>query len=274
MNVTALFSVISAVLYIGAGITLLLRSRGAWDDAPWLRTAIRCVVLAAAIIQAWALYRLMFNGTALNFSFLNSASLIGLEIAVIALVGSLRLPIIDLGAIIYPIVGISVIGAWLSPSLVPIPDEGWALDAHIIVSLFAYSLISIAAVQALLLALQDYRLHHRKTNRLTRFMPPLQAMEQFMFQTIVVGFVLLSVSLFTGFWYMQNMFAQNMVEKTSLSIVAWCVFALLLWGRWRFGWRGRTATGWTLGGFVALVLAYFGSKLLLAFVLIQPHIAA
>ena len=30
-----------------------------------------------------------------------------------------------------------------------------------------------------------------------------------------------------------------------------------------FGWRGRTAAYWTLGGFALLVLGYFGSKLVL-----------
>jgi ABC-type uncharacterized transport system permease subunit len=48
-----------------------------------------------------------------------------------------------------------------------------------------------------------------------------------------------------------------------LSIAAWSVFGILLWGRWRFGWRGRVAIRWTLSGFAALVLAYFGSKFVL-----------
>jgi ABC-type uncharacterized transport system permease subunit len=52
-----------------------------------------------------------------------------------------------------------------------------------------------------------------------------------------------------------------------LSIGAWLVFATLLWGRWRFGWRGRTAIRWTVGGFVFLMLAYFGSKLVLELIL-------
>jgi ABC-type uncharacterized transport system permease subunit len=52
-----------------------------------------------------------------------------------------------------------------------------------------------------------------------------------------------------------------------LSLIAWAVFATLLWGHWKFGWRGRTAIRWTLGGFVFLMLAYFGSKMVLELML-------
>ncbi|HET8551996.1 MAG TPA: cytochrome c biogenesis protein CcsA [Gammaproteobacteria bacterium] len=237
--------------------------------------AIRASALAAAALQAYALYRLMFTAHGVDFSFFNSASLIGLEIVLITLVASLRQPVINLGLIIFPVVGASVLGMWLTPpDALLIPDAGWGLNTHIIVSLSAYSLLAIAAVQALLLAAQDYRLRHRQTERLIGILPPLEVMEQFMFQTIGAGFALLSLALFSGFLFLHNLFAQKLAEKTLLSIVAWFVFALLLWGRWRFGWRGRTATAWTVGGFVALVLAYFGSKLVLELVFGQHRLPA
>jgi ABC-type uncharacterized transport system permease subunit len=84
---------------------------------------------------------------------------------------------------------------------------------------------------------------------------------------IATGFVLLSLALVTGALFLEDIFAQHLVHKTILSIVAWVVFAILLWGRWRFGWRGRTAIRWTIGGFVFLMLAYFGSKFVLELVI-------
>ena len=48
-----------------------------------------------------------------------------------------------------------------------------------------------------------------------------------------------------------------------VALASWLVFGVLLWGRYRFGWRGRTALRWTLVGFAVLALAYFGSKLVL-----------
>ena len=60
-----------------------------------------------------------------------------------------------------------------------------------------------------------------------------------------------------------------MFFKTVLSLVAWAFFAVLLYGRWRYGWRGRLAVRGALAGYALLVLAYFGSKLVLELILGQ-----
>jgi ABC-type uncharacterized transport system permease subunit len=45
------------------------------------------------------------------------------------------------------------------------------------------------------------------------------------------------------------------------------VFGTLLAGHHLRGWRGRTAVNWTLTGFVMLLLAYVGSKVVLELIL-------
>ncbi|MEY3785905.1 MAG: hypothetical protein RLZ75_110, partial [Pseudomonadota bacterium] len=70
-----------------------------------------------------------------------------------------------------------------------------------------------------------------------------------------------------GFIFIENLFAQHLVHKTVLSILAWIIFTGLLIGRSRYGWRGQTAIQWTLIGFILLLLAYFGSKLVLELIL-------
>ena len=88
-----------------------------------------------------------------------------------------------------------------------------------------------------------------------------------MFRLIGAGFALLTLSLFTGFVLVTNLFAHNLAQKTVLSLIAWTIFGVLLIGRIRFGWRGRSAIGWTLSGFGVLALAYFGAKFVLEDVL-------
>ena len=79
--------------------------------------------------------------------------------------------------------------------------------------------------------------------------------------------ILLTAALISGFMFLEDMFAQRLVHKTFLSITAWAVFGILLWGRFKWGWRGQKALIWTLVGFVVLMLAYFGSKFVLELIL-------
>jgi ABC-type uncharacterized transport system permease subunit len=84
---------------------------------------------------------------------------------------------------------------------------------------------------------------------------------------IGAGFILLTASLLSGAFFLDDMFAQHLVHKTALSVLGWVVFGTLLLGRFRAGWRGKTAIIWTLSGFVVLMLAYFGSKAVLELIL-------
>jgi ABC-type uncharacterized transport system permease subunit len=81
------------------------------------------------------------------------------------------------------------------------------------------------------------------------------------------GLFFLTISLLSGFIFIEDLFAQHLVHKTVLSILAWIIFSCLMLGRLWFGWRGQTAIKWTLFGFVSLLLAYFGSKLVLEIIL-------
>jgi ABC-type uncharacterized transport system permease subunit len=92
-------------------------------------------------------------------------------------------------------------------------------------------------------------------------------METLLFQMIGTGLFFLSISLVSGFIFIEDLFAQHLVHKTVLSIIAWIIFSSLLIGRFRYGWRGKTAVRWTLTGFFLLLLAYFGSKLVLEIIL-------
>lgn len=100
-----------------------------------------------------------------------------------------------------------------------------------------------------------------------QLLPPLQTMETLLFEMIWAGLILLSISIVSGLIFLDNIFAQHLVHKSVLSISAWLTFAVLLWGRHQSGWRGITAIRGTLIGFALLLLAYFGSKLVLEIIL-------
>ena len=141
------------------------------------------------------------------------------------------------------------------------------LGAHVLLSLLAYSMLLLASFQALLLSHQNMRLHTHQTSGLMRALPSLEDMEYLLFRFISIGVVLLTFSLISGFLYLDDLFAQRVAHKTILSLVAWVVFSTLLFGRWKYGWRGRKAVRWTITGFILLMVAFFGTKFIQEFIL-------
>ena len=179
-----------------------------------------------------------------------------------------RWPLSSLGVLVYPIAGLCAVlyaltrsqaGTETAIELSPL------LQAHIISSVFAYAMLSLAGLQAIVLAVQDHQLHHHKPGGFVSSLPPLQTMEKLMFRVVAVGFVLLTIALGTGFAVVDNWFTHKII----FSAISWLIFAALLIGRQQAGWRGRKAIRLTLSGIGFLILAFFGSKLVLELILGQ-----
>lgn len=224
--------------------------------------------LAAVLLHAIALYHGLFSINGLNIGFFNAISLISFLIALLILLAAITNPVENLGIFLLPMAGIAILMGMIFHVDHTLPKtEAMELKLHILLSIMASSLLGIAAVHAVVLAIQDRQLRNKHPGGYIRALPPLQTMETLLFQMIGLGFFLHSLSLITGMISLEDIFAQHVVHKTVLSIISWFVFATLLWGRWRFGWRGTTAIRWTLGGFITLLLAYLGSKWVLEIVL-------
>lgn len=265
------FSVAAILAYVGA-CALIFRSMrqdysalGGSDQGRLITLALGWV---AAVLHSLAAARDLSAGGPLNLGFLNALSLVTLLIVLILLMASLAKPVDKLGIVVFPLAAAVLVLQLSFPEEGPPPkDYAWPMRIHIVVSIFAYSFLNIAAIQAILLSLQDWGLRRRHLSRLHRSLPPLQTMEAMLFQLIGAGLLLLTLSLLSGFLFLDDLFAQHLAHKTVLSIAAWIVFAILMWGRLIHGWRGRTAIRWTLGGFASLMLGYFGSKMVLELIL-------
>jgi ABC-type uncharacterized transport system permease subunit len=258
-------SLIAAAFYAGAAVyqgTLLLRRLKP------NKLILASIVFAALLFHGGALFLELREIPGLDLEFFNAASLIAYAIIIITLLASLRMPVEIL--LLPPVIigAITVLLAQFLPAgtVHPIQQEPGLLT-HVLLSILAYGLLAIAAFQALFLLAQNYQLKHKHPSGLIREFPPLQTMESLLFSFLWAGWALLSLSLLSGWLFLENMFAQHLVHKTFLSCFAWLVFGVLLWGRTRLGWRGHKAVRWTLAGFCLLMLAYFGSKLVREFIL-------
>ena len=210
----------------------------------------------------------LFSYHGLSLSFAHAASLIIAAVVLLILISSWIMPVRILLAPLFAFSAITVLSTISLPQgTVQTLNETPGILSHILLSLLAYGMITIAVLQALLLMIQEQQLRKRPVSKLIKHFPPLQSMEKLLFAFLWAGWILLTLSLASGWIFIEDIFAQHLAHKTLLAAVAWLVFAVLLWGRHQLGWRGHTAIRWTLVGFCLLMLAYFGSKLVREFIL-------
>lgn len=265
---TVTITTLAIALYLATAFLLGRRlatglGAGQQNRLPVLSLGFGAVILHGSILA----YNLVTTA-GINLGFFNALSLVTGLIALLMLITALFQRIESLGIVILPLAALAMLLEQLVPGQrILLTHEASQIELHIVLSLLAYSLLGIAALQAVLLAIQDRQLRHKHPGGFMRALPPMQEMENLLFRLIAAGFILLSLSLLTGVLYLEDIFAQHLVHKTVLSLLAWLVFGTLLLGRWLWGWRGRTAIRWTLSGFSVLLLAYFGSKLVLELIL-------
>jgi len=262
---TLLSGAIAVLLYLGASVLLLqhLRSGAAIPVRAHLALVVPAVALHAA-----ALYGYLLTPTGLQLGFFHSLSLAGWMMSLMLLLIALRQPVQNLGIGVFPLAAVTLAAslAWGGGGPVIATDHA-GLDAHVLISICAYGVLGLAAIQALVLSYQQHVLHDHHGLGAVRGLPALSVMETLLFRLIAIGFVLLTAALASGLLFLDDMFAQQMVHKTVLTLLAWALFAILLAGHWLWGWRGRTAVRLTIGGIILLVLGYSGSKLVIEIIL-------
>jgi ABC-type uncharacterized transport system permease subunit len=197
----------------------------------------------------------------------NTASLIGLQLALIALLGALRSKLRGLaGGLLLLAAAAAALTGWHEPG-----DHGealsWQIQAHVLISLFAYGLLTVGAIVALFALMQEKRLRAGQLSSFNQLFAPLETTEQLLFGITTTGFLLLLLAVSSGFALFENLFADHLVHKTTLSLLALALFGTLLGGRKFAGWRGKRAVYLYLWGFAVLCLAYFGSRYVLEEVL-------
>jgi len=206
----------------------------------------------------------------LSLSFFNSASLIACFIVGCLLFFSTKKPLQTIFLAVYPVAALCTLGVLIfNDNAKTFSPTNSGIFVHIILSMIAYSVFSIAAVQAILVYLQNNNLKKRNHTILMRNLPPLLTMENLLFEMLWSGTILLALAITAGLIFVDNLFAQHLVHKSFLSILALIVFSSLLAGRKLHGWRGITASKWTLSGFGLLMLSFFGSKLVLEWLVNQ-----
>ena len=262
---TTLFAMLAALLYLAAtGLHLIHVFQRRQQVSRGVAILGGMALLCHCVV---AVHSVGGEG-GLSLGFYTISALMFLAINLLCVLLMVRRPLQNLLIILFPLSAMSVLVSTLAPETAAITtDLPGGLLLHIGSSILAYALLTLAAAQSALVAAQDYQLRHRHTRGIVQILPPLQLMEKMLFELLAAGVLLLTLAIISGFIFVDDIFAQSLVHKTTLTLVAWVLFTVLLWGHYKLGWRSQTAVRLTLAGFAALMLAFFGSKLVLELVL-------
>ena len=249
-------ALLAIALYGLASHQLAGRARGP-NPMPrrWLLLAVPAVLLHASVhLVAWH----DLGGPELHF--FAALSLVGLGMATLTAALGPAQRIEALGIIVFPLAAVALAAHALLGGGRPRSELSWQLEMHALLALLAYATLAVATLLALMLWFQERALRQRHLGGWLRLLPPLTQMETLLFRSLGVAFALLSLTLLTGVVFVDDLFAQDLGHKTVLSILSWVVLGVLLFGHWRWGWRGPRAAKLTLVAMALLLLAFFGSK--------------
>jgi len=172
-------------------------------------------------------------------------------------------PICHLSLVLFPLTSLAILST-LFFNLKEIQGEiNYNLVIHIVFSLLSYGFLGLAALQAILLKYQGYKLRNIKNSVVNDILPSIENMEKGMFELIVFGFILLTLSLVTGAPFVVLNQDYNILEKISFSLIAWIVYFYLIFQHFSSKVTGNKATNLALGGMVFLFIAYLGTKIIL-----------
>jgi ABC-type uncharacterized transport system permease subunit len=262
MNSIALIAAIAAIAFYAGGLIQLWRTRSHAHHEP----DVMWWVIGALICHGASNWLTLRVTGGINLSLLSASNLVSWVVVAAVAVTTMRLPVQRLYLFLFPLsisilVLLNIVPAHVTPIVVSEP-----LFIHIVVSLAAYSVLLLAACHSVLLAIQERHLKN-PGKPILQLLPPLETMETLLVAMLWIGLILLSASILSGFFFLQDMFAQQVVHHTVLTTASWLVYVFFLAGRHLFGWRGLTAVRWTLCAFALLLLGYVGSKFVLEYLL-------
>lgn len=232
---------------------------------PWVFTSFTGLGL---ILHSMVLSDAMITTQGINYDVFNIVSFTSALMLLLSLGFSSYRPVLALNLLGIPVAVFGlIVGVSFSLPYQFVGQRSFGLDVHIILSLSAYAVLLMASIHAILMWLQHQELKKKQKRLWVNFLPPLQVMEQLLFDLIIAGFATLSLALLLGVLTVDDFFGQHLAHKTFFSFTSWLMYGMLLWGHFQLGWRGQKAIRFTLIGFALLALGFIGSKFVLEMIL-------
>lgn len=223
---------------------------------------------AGAALHLLGALSLIYSEFGVNLRLYLSSSLVLAVTGLILTFSSLRKPAENLFLVLLPFSIVSLLVSLYAPMTTEASGSyTTGMTIHILLSICAYGVFILANANALLLWWENWQLRHKRAMGRARTLPPIETLENLLFEFIWAGELLLTAAIASGFLVFDSLFEQQLLHKTVFGLIAWIIYAVLLIGRHILGWRGVRAVTLSLFGFFALVLAYTGTKVVVELIL-------
>lgn len=270
MTMNAIFYVFAAFLYVVAALGIYKTLQ---QSQPVAKFWIRPVICAGLLVQGYLIFEALFLGGTPRFGMALALSITLFSCTLILLIESFFARIGVMLIFVLPLSALSMILPLIMLGT-PLGTEASSMTfrLHLLLAILAYSIMTMALIQALLLVAAHNRVHKKEytdkddgKRSILDNMPSVVDLEKILFRLITAGFLVLTIAIIFGACFSQEIFGQafRFDHKTVVTCMAWLIFGILLLGHYFLGWRGRFAARWTVIGFCVLMIAYIGFRFVL-----------
>lgn len=263
---TILFSLSGLITAICAWLLWL----GVWKKSSIGAKPMALILIVSMLISIYALGRMEpITNWGLDFRLTASVAICVLIVQYIYVLGLFRYGIHGLGLFLLPATALPLFMIPFLPNnpILHIQVTSMMEASHLIFSLLAYAVLTLAMLHAIMHLLLDRSLKRKQIGPIILALPSLFDLENHMYAQVRAATWLLGLGIMTGIawqWGYFNHHLDLVSHKVILSVFSWSVLLFLLTMRKRAGWQGRRASWMVIAAYLLLLLAYFGVRLVQA----------
>jgi cytochrome c-type biogenesis protein CcsB len=256
---------LALIFYLAAtliGIVELFKSRKITSQIMLFLVGVGFTLHTANII-----YRYAVGGHIPITNFHESTSFFSWSIVLIFFLLQFRYRVIILGSFIMPIVFIMMLtSSMLSREITPLAPvlKSYWLGIHTIVAFLSNAAFALASGVGTMYLVQEHYVKSKHLGGLFGRLPSLQTLDELNYRLITLGFPLFTLAIITGSLWEESAWGSywRWDPREVWSLITWFIYAIVLHARLVAGWRGKRAAILSIVGFVTILVAFFGIKLL------------
>ena len=250
----------------------MVRGREFWGSAASWIARIGFLLHSAALLLRWKSSYDLGIGHVPLANFYESLIFFAWAVLLLYLIIEWRTRSRSFGAFVIPVAFLLLAFASTSPGvsdriqpLIPALQSNW-LTVHVLTCFLGYASFAVAFAVGIMYLLKGRgRDGGTEEGTFLSLIPAFDALEELLYQGVVLGFVLLSLGIMTGSVWAHYAWGSywSWDPKETWSLITWFIYAAFLHCRFMRGWRGRRAAWISIIGFLSVLFTYYGVNFLL-----------